>query len=99
MVVAPVRYTASFITSMKTGGPTAIFVLLVMMREDGNVSKTRYAISSAVILDSECSVTAGQYSFLFMNVAWMKSLTLLVTRSLILRRTEEASLCGEDIVL
>ena len=76
MVVAPVRYTASSFALMKTGGSTAVIVLMAMMREDGNMPKMRSAISSASMLDSGCNVTAGRHSFLFMNVAWMKGLTL-----------------------
>ena len=64
MVVVPVRYTASFFASMKkTRGSTAVCALLVMMMEDGNMPKMRSAISSAIILDLELNVTAGQFFF------------------------------------
>jgi len=68
MVVVPVRYTASFFASMKKErGFTAGYAQLVMMRGGGNMPEMRSVISSAIILDLEPNVTAGQYSFLFMN--------------------------------
>jgi hypothetical protein len=60
----------------KKRGSTTVCAPLVLMREAENTPKMRSAISSAIILDSELNVTAGQYLFsISEHTTWVKGLT------------------------